>query len=439
MRRFDEESKKRLGEPAGCAERSTAPALRIVLPLRTITPVLGGGVKPWQPDVHDSVRVPAIRGHLRWWWRALCPAEWDAERLFREETALWGGVTEKEAVRSRVEISVGLLKCGSVRRSSELSNALRYATFPLDLSPGAKFMSDVEFEMRIKVREANNHDLLRVMRALWLWIHLGGLGARTRRGFGALALMDEPRFPDGIPTDTELSQVFCLRDTAAFKGYLHRSMKRGVRRSLDWSLAGTAHDASRASTAHELLIKTLLAFRQGRGTGRSNRNKSNWPDSKALRALRWPTSKSIPCGIPRAVFGLPLKFEFRHKDSDIPANSIIFPARGHVICGKGSLSLPSGDEELRRFGSPLLLALVTTTDGVVPIMLLLAGEYVDDLRLEWSDGTSAPRSVRYFASDGALDPIHSYLARSGGNAIEAFKDWAVSQRDNAGRKKWTIL
>jgi hypothetical protein len=43
----------------------------IVVQLKTVTPILGGGYRTRKLDDMDVIRVPTIRGHLRFWWRAL--------------------------------------------------------------------------------------------------------------------------------------------------------------------------------------------------------------------------------------------------------------------------------------------------------------------------------------------------------------------------------
>ena len=63
--------------------------LHVVLTLRTITPVVGGGVQAGDPDTVDIVRVPSIRGHLRAFWRAL-GEEPDPVQLRERERDLLG-------------------------------------------------------------------------------------------------------------------------------------------------------------------------------------------------------------------------------------------------------------------------------------------------------------------------------------------------------------
>jgi CRISPR-associated protein Cmr1 len=59
--------------------------------LKTMTPILGGSSAPRELDTLEPIRAPSIRGHLRFWWRALhghaCAT---AAELAHRERALWG-------------------------------------------------------------------------------------------------------------------------------------------------------------------------------------------------------------------------------------------------------------------------------------------------------------------------------------------------------------
>jgi CRISPR-associated protein Cmr1 len=89
------------------ARPKTRPLVDITLHLECITPVFGGGVRSREPDMVDVVRVPGIRGQLRFWWRAV-GNESTVEELFKNETAVWGGVSgfAGTATVSRVRVAV---------------------------------------------------------------------------------------------------------------------------------------------------------------------------------------------------------------------------------------------------------------------------------------------------------------------------------------------
>ena len=73
-----------------------------------ITPMFGGGVSAACPDEAMPVRVAAIRGQLRYWWRFLNSRNFsDKKKLFEKERELWGGASEENnGFASEVRIKI---------------------------------------------------------------------------------------------------------------------------------------------------------------------------------------------------------------------------------------------------------------------------------------------------------------------------------------------
>jgi CRISPR-associated protein Cmr1 len=98
----------------GKLQRRTATgkdACEITARLKVVTPILGGGPKLRDIDREDIIRVPTVRGHLRFWWRALYGHEYDSpQKLYEAESALWGRPADKDGGRSEVEICVSDVK-----------------------------------------------------------------------------------------------------------------------------------------------------------------------------------------------------------------------------------------------------------------------------------------------------------------------------------------
>src|SRR5690606_23507376 len=81
-------------------------ALRTVsVHIESITPIYGGGAVARKVDGATPIRVPGIRGQLRFFWRALF-APGERERLAKRERELFGGVFGDEVMRSSVEVWV---------------------------------------------------------------------------------------------------------------------------------------------------------------------------------------------------------------------------------------------------------------------------------------------------------------------------------------------
>lgn len=59
--------------------------------LQLVTPMFGGGVEAGKPDPVTLIRRSAIRGHLRFWWRATCGADSTSARdLKQRKTEIFG-------------------------------------------------------------------------------------------------------------------------------------------------------------------------------------------------------------------------------------------------------------------------------------------------------------------------------------------------------------
>lgn len=168
------------------------------LTLQVRTPLFGGD-DPRQPD-SCPVRVPSIRGALRFWFRAVTAGHGvsDLGELRKAEEAVFGSTSTPSAIRLRM--STTLTMSGrhsrpdwaiSEKRANrrgfdgaqyllgqglwDYENGLRRGYVKEDVSFGL----DISFS---KDPQVNTRFLV----ALWAWLTYGGLGARTRRGFGQL-------------------------------------------------------------------------------------------------------------------------------------------------------------------------------------------------------------------------------------------------------------
>jgi len=168
---------------------------------RLITPLFGGGVEPQTADPVTVIRGPAVRGHLRFWWRACRGGRFggDLRRMKEAEDALWGAASTPERPRpSRVQIAVEVTRRGAAlevtnRKGQKISvgdpgSPYSYAAFPLQKTDRV-VLRDVEFTLRLTFPKREQAE---VEAALWAWETFGGIGGRTRRGFGALHRLDSP-------------------------------------------------------------------------------------------------------------------------------------------------------------------------------------------------------------------------------------------------------
>jgi len=177
----------------------------IELELRLITPMFGGGYKTREVDTEQLIRPAAIRGHLRFWWRATAGARYaTVEELHKAERELWGAAATKDnPAFGKVAIQVHILSAGEKASYSQVAPESRpkegplhgYFLFPFQEQkkqniPAAVGRRQVSFQLRLTL-DASLSEAQRaeVRTALKAWIAFGGVGARTRRGCGALTVV----------------------------------------------------------------------------------------------------------------------------------------------------------------------------------------------------------------------------------------------------------
>lgn len=202
-----------------------------VLSLHISSPCVLGGAQARAVDPVMPLRPPSVRGALRAWFRMgaasvlLVPEERNpaAERnviglLHQAESELFGNTT----VRSRVVIGAptGGQTIG-LQLDEQKWPGLRYLGYGLfedKRTPSQALITDssampepvrlprlgpISLPIDLKPRGPNDRvtDAHRRLLAatLWLWLHLGGLGARSRRGWGSLRLAQPSPLLEGVP------------------------------------------------------------------------------------------------------------------------------------------------------------------------------------------------------------------------------------------------
>jgi len=365
------------------------PVISQVRSYEVITPLFGGGVEPGEPDPLTLIRGPAIRGQLRFWWRALRGGRFngDLAALKEAEDKLWGAAgTEKKPIPSQVGIVVSIEQRGKDEYPFEFVEAkegrggklkLRanenvappYAAFPLQPSQeemqagiGRRQMKRVISEVRFTLKIAYPRKLgEEVEAALWGWETFGGIGARTRRGFGALKLVSVDGRPVMLPKADNM-------ETEIRKGLqkyvLHGIWPEGVPHLIPDPRMKFTNRFPDHRAAWGYLIKCLQRFRQYRYPSASSRQpgRSRWPEPDEIRRLtqRWCERHAKPVSqvskFPRAAFGLPIVFHFKDEKIGDPYDTVLQGGQGY-----------------KRLASPLILRPLACADGAVGLALILEG------------------------------------------------------------------
>ena len=293
-----------------------------------ITPLMGGGAKAGYPDLDNPVHAKAIRGHLRFWWRATRGGQYSTIAQLREaEINLWGAAsTPKTAHDSSVQLQVKVTNKGSnfvhppERDGSPVplwhpsKSKYGYLAFPLKEKLGAQVLEKVSFTLAVTHPKGTEVD---VGAALWAWETFGGIGARTRRGFGALNLRS-------VKVDGQARPIPALNDAQT---HIKHGLAKHLVQTGSWPV-GVPHLSNdpanyvvadgfdHALMAWEYLIEELKKFRQARN-GKFGRSK--WPEPDAIRhdtshSPKHVPSATVPRKFPRAEFGLPILFQFKQDD-----------------------------------------------------------------------------------------------------------------------------
>ncbi|NUL82133.1 MAG: type III-B CRISPR module RAMP protein Cmr1 [Armatimonadetes bacterium] len=185
------------------------------LKLKVVTPLFGGGYQAREIDDLNVIRPAAIRGQLRYWWRATAGAKFKtAEEMYEAEWRIWGSATETKKKEddppkggpSKVGVRVKLTDQGSKRKLSEVVPRSTpregpregYFTFPFqeqrgdNPAPEAYCRIGVQFELSLCMdAELDEQTQQQIENAVKAWIAFGGVGARTRRGCGALQVTED--------------------------------------------------------------------------------------------------------------------------------------------------------------------------------------------------------------------------------------------------------
>ncbi len=373
--------RKHLGSPPEVTPQQPAAVITQVREYELITPLFGGGVVPAEADPITIIRGSEIRGHLRFWWRACRGGQYGGNltAIKQAEDALWGAASTKQGGGpSQVQIEASMIsrvahqapfafnKEGKVRPQEDVAPA--YAAFPLQPSdkdtrarvPFKTVCSNVSFKLIISFPSARREEVEATLR---MWETFGGIGARTRRGFGALRLVsvDGVRNTDLPPSTTEGAVAWIRHQLEQF--VVVGTYPQGMPYLTSTSLFKITSSSQNAMDAWGNLIRKLASFRQARN---GPRGRSYWPEPEAIRQItgrRYSKHQPLnhPRKFPRAAFGLPIIFHFKDAYKGEPEDQ----------------TLQGAQEEKERLASPLILRpLVCKDNRAVGLALLLEGSRI---------------------------------------------------------------
>lgn len=384
-----------------------------------ITPLFGGGVEASIPDSVTVIRGTGVRGQLRFWWRACRGGQFggDLTKMKKAEDAIWGTAgSEEDTKPSEVQVfvaideqgsddmpfEVGMSKKGKKEvRSREGSIAPPYAAFPLQPEKESAAVGmetkpvrvGVKFTLRISFPQKYKSD---VEAALWAWETFGGVGARTRRGFGAICLLDQAGKRQGPSVNDAKQEIMRGLEEHLVVGVWHEDVPR-LSRTMTCEIV-TAKTRNATEAWHHLIAK-LEGFRQRRD---GKFGPSLWPEPEAIRSLAKKPSRAkehsppLVKKFPRAAFGLPIIFHF--KDPGELENATL----------KGA----TGDKEKyrERLASPLILRPLACAGGAAVGLAVIL-----ETRRE-------PPGGLVLTGDGLTETVRADLTESEAKSIPPLKN-----------------
>jgi CRISPR-associated protein Cmr1 len=439
--------------------------IRQIRKYKLITPLFGGGVDPGVNDEVTPISGKAIRGHLRFWWRATRGGQYNAslEEMKKAEENIWGGVSGKDQGHpSAVNVAVEVINKGTPKQPFTVEQQVKYGvpqfdkgrkkpdsrpkahedvapayvafplqpSAPLEVGMQTKAVREgVVFELKISYPAKCKEDL---EAALWAWETFGGIGARTRRGFGALQLEsyevngDKKKVSPMSDPLREIAQKLAryIPKELFPENVPHLAIKPKLK------ITGAR---PKAHAAWKYLSDALRDFRQSRSDKEgqpSKYGKSDWPEPDAIKRYvmdlneedeyeyfkfkKAPPEEGID-KFPRAVLGLPIIFHFP-QERDFPDATL-----------KGDKGDRDGkDDYIERLSSPLILRPLAIGNGrFVGLALILEapqrppGGFI----LEWkASGEKEPEvwGVKEQLTGTEADKIHPLSGKT--NVLQAFLD-----------------
>jgi CRISPR-associated protein Cmr1 len=394
---------------------------------------LGGSSRPRVLDDVDVVRTATVRGHLRFWWRALYAIQYPgAAKLYERESALWGRAATEAGGRSVVEIRIDVERVGDIDDGDiDLQRTLgAYALWPARAEkrqaeivkpPAPRRKPGTQFRLTLIAPENYEFEVGNALRA---WILFGGYGGRTRRGLGSLRVLDDATtwLPSKATRDA-LTGIF------EFDIFSVPTVAPDDVPGLGGAAIHVGNGDRDAQKAWAIALGWLREFRQGTSGQPGHRARepssdpkrpsiSNWPEADKIRHIKRKTGAHPPrhnatAAWPRAGFGLPINGQFQRTARN---------GGQYDEPGKFELRWRVGGTERDRLASPLIVKALPLADGTfVPCALWLnrAHPANGEVILKGTNSSQAPFDRLVAAGDR---PRFSALTNKQ-SLRQAFLDW----------------
>jgi CRISPR-associated protein Cmr1 len=332
----------------------------LTMTLETVTPLFLGGV---DPRGMPELRAPSFRGAMRYWWRVWYTsqrADLSRDELYTAESAIFGSTEAASPILVRLH---GQPATTTLERP-EQPTGLNYLMY--GMHERRKKQGKTVLEYRPAIKPGEHFDLILGTRptqdadkalrqaaiSLWSLCNLSGVGARVRRGAGALrAAGSVDNWPKGLPPlDLQASSP---ADLSQKLGESLKHLVGDVAKSKITPIPSLHPDLCIVSVFEKVWSSWEDALEEVGQAFQHFRSRRN-PDYTGVKQLI--QTGTPPETVERAAFGLPLQFYYRSLGGSKA-----------MVDGQDS----SGQTEITRSASPLRFRVVRLSSSSYAVLLLI--------------------------------------------------------------------
>lgn len=371
---------------------------------RVVTPLFCAGIDP----SHAELRLPSFKGVLRFWWRALAWSRCggDLKQIKQEEDTLFGST---ESGQSRVlmrlvpplrlaTVPIGTILTKSDSNTRVVGEGARYLGYGVMEAFGSKnkrtkagqltracYRPPVEFTVQLRTRALDRESLDSLKNALTAVGVLGGMGAKSRKGYGSLVVRslrindaDKWSAPETVDElKTAIAALYPNGMSDALPEFT--ALSKAARHVL------LTVDVGEPIDLLDRVGRELVRFRSW---GRNGKILGGVVDSEKLFKDDHDLMKANPSerkAHPRRIaFGLPHNY------------------------GKGEQQVGPYDPHLDRRASPLFIHIHECGENPVAVVSFLPARFLPEGK---SDISVGGKKVAQTAEDKLYKPIHDFLDR----------------------------
>lgn len=191
--------------------------------IEIVTPLFAGGAD----GIQAELRAAALKGLMRFWWRALYGSD-NIEKMKENEAKIFGDTDRKSDVKISLEntknlqpVKTGIKKGTMFTAESKgrkftlsITEYLAYGLYEYQKGKGNVFIrehfkptSDTSLSLILSCSLNYKEQIINTLKALYMF---GGLGAKSRNGFGNISIKDKGKnkeFSDDNPEKFFLKKV----------------------------------------------------------------------------------------------------------------------------------------------------------------------------------------------------------------------------------------